>query len=101
MMADGSWFRKHGKFAAKGGFQNSIVKAKKEYADQEVLETWSFAIGTWFFGNKYNGRKEGTMNAMPRPSTASATTHHAWWGKPNNSSSHTAASTKKNTEFSK
>jgi len=90
-MVDKSWFRKHGKFAAKGGFQNSTVKANNTpYADQEVLETWSFVPGTWFFGSKYNGRKEGTMNAIPRPSTASATTHHASWGKPNNSSSHTA-----------
>jgi len=68
-------------------------------AYQEVLETWWSVIGTWFFGSKDDGRKEGKMNAIPRPSTANATTHQASWGKPNNSSSHTAASTEENTEY--
>lgn len=57
-------------------------------ACQEVFETLSTDLGTSFFGSKYDGRKEGMMNAIPRHSKASATTHQALWGMPNNSSSH-------------
>jgi len=39
------------------------------------------------------------MNAIPRPSAASATTHHASWGKANNSSSHTAVLTEENAKY--
>lgn len=45
-------------------------------ACQEVFETRS-GCSTWFFGSKYNGRKEGTTNAIPRHRIASATTHQA------------------------
>ena len=61
-------------------------------AYQEALAT---DLRLWFFGSKYEGRKEGMMNTIPRQSNASTTTHHAWWGIPNNSSSHTEINRKK------
>ena len=78
------------KFASTS-FKIRIIAEHFSWEDfQETLETfWLTDRGLWLFCSRYEGRKEGIMNAIPRHSNTKTTTHQALCGMPKNSSSQT------------